>query len=177
MLGATGFLAETANNFPSTLTKVCPHCSRSDGSKSEMRHYTGIPHLCPHYRQGQHGLFQMEQEPLWLCSRGGISILPSHTFFWKMRWGEIYSMYREIWRGNVRCPRLCHGQCTEYSSTAPLERTLEWEELRKKSQVNFKSRITDFGFYNRTVDAHFFLHKPLFIFFYTKHHVLATCQL
>lgn len=89
---------------------------------------------------------------------------------WKMRGGEIYSMQREIWRVDVRCPKLCHRQCTP-----PLERTLDWEELRKKSQVNFKSRIRDFGLYNGTVDAHSFFDKPLFIFFHTKYQLLATC--
>lgn len=58
------------------------------------------------------------------------------------------------------------SQCTEHSSKAPLHTTLDWEDLRKKSQTNFKSRITDFRFYNKSVGAHFFLHKPLFIFFY-----------
>lgn len=32
-----GFLAETANNFPSDLTKVCPHHNRSDGSEAAPR--------------------------------------------------------------------------------------------------------------------------------------------
>lgn len=143
-------------------------------AKLRWSHCTGIPHLCPHFRQGQHGLFPMEQEPRRLCSRGGVPILPPHMFFWKTRGGEIYSMERVIWWVDVRGPRLCHRLCTEHSSTAPLEWTLEWEELRNKSQVNLKSHFRDFRIYNRSVGAHFFLHKPLFIFLYSEHHPLAT---
>lgn len=63
--------------------------------------------------------------------------------------------------------KLCHGQLTEHSSTAPLKRAFEWEELGKQPhQNNFKSRIRDFRFCNLTVDARFFFHNALFIFFY-----------
>lgn len=74
MLGATGFLAETANNFPSTLTKVCPHCSRSDGSKAEVntlhKHplplptlQTGTAQAVPNGARATLALFQRRNSP------------------------------------------------------------------------------------------------------------------
>lgn len=151
MLGATGFLAETANNFPSTLTKVCPHCSRSHGSKAEMRHYTGMPHLCPHYRQGQTALAVPNgaRATSALFQGSHSHFASSYVLLENERGRNLQHVKGNLEGGCQVCQAL--SQCKEHSSKAPLHRTLDWEDLRKKSQTNFKSHIRDFRFCNKSI--------------------------
>lgn len=147
-----------------------------------MRHQTGIPHLCQYERQGQHRFFQM--------GKSHLGPLPGEAFpfclltFSSVKWGgrgkgrgegNLQHLKGDLDGGHQASQALSWTVYRRQQHSTTEKSLWGWRAWKEIKPHNFKSHIGDFRFYNLTVNASFFFHNALFIFFYTKYHLLATC--